>query len=99
MLSGYDRKILTLLYQPLCGYGALSLYLTLWCKYESCKDHQTFNHKNLFSSMDCTVEEFEKFRDKLEGLGLVKTLVKEHDESVYCYELYFQIQSKYCLNV
>lgn len=94
MLSGYDRKILTLLYQPLCGYGALSLYLTLWCKHESCKERQFFNHKNLFSSMDCSVEEFEKFRDKLEGLGLIKTLVKENDESVYCYELYSPLGPK-----
>ena len=87
MLSGYDRKILTLLYQPLCGYGALSLYLTLWCKYES-NNSKVFSHKDLFSSMDCNVSEFEAFRDKLEGLGLLKTLVKEEETPVYCYELY-----------
>lgn len=87
MLSGYDRKILTLLYQPLCGYGALSLYLTLWCKYES-NNGKVFSHKDLFASMDCNVSEFEAFRDKLEGLGLLKTLVKEEEAPVYCYELY-----------
>lgn len=89
MLNDNDRKILTLLYQPLCGYGALALYFTLWSKYESII---TFNakcdHKNLFSNMDCTVEEFEMFRDKLEGLGLIKTLLKDGITPTYCYELY-----------
>lgn len=89
MLSGNDRKILSLLYQPLCGYGALSLYFTLWSKYESIVNFGVkCDHKNLFANMDCTVEEFEKFRDKLEGLGLIKTLVKDGETPTYCYELY-----------
>ena len=89
MLNDNDRKILTLLYQPLCGYGALALYFTLWSKYESIVNYNAkCDHRNLFSNMDCTVEEFEKFRDKLEGLGLIKTLVKEGITPTYCYELY-----------
>ena len=95
MLSDYDRKILTLLYQPLCGYGALSLYLTLWCKHESSKtSNKLFSHKNLFNSMECNVTEFEKFRDKLEGLGLLKTFIKEDEVPVYCYELYSPLSPK-----
>ena len=89
MLNDNDRKILTLLYQPLCGYGALALYFTLWSKYESIVTYNAkCDHKHLFANMDCTVEEFEKFRDKLEGLGLIKTLVKEGITPTYCYELY-----------
>jgi replication initiation and membrane attachment protein len=89
MLNDNDRKILTLLYQPLCGYGALALYFTLWSKYESIVNYNAkCDHRNLFSNMDCTVEEFESFRDKLEGLGLIKTLVKEGITPTYCYELY-----------
>ena len=95
MLSSYDRKILTLLYQPLCGYGALSLYLTLWSKQENSKSSsKTYSHRNLFNSMDCTVNEFERFRDRLEGLGLLKTFVKEEDMPVYCYELYSPLSPK-----
>ncbi len=89
MLNDNDRKILTLLYQPLCGYGALALYLTLWCKYESIVNFNAkCDHKNLFANMDCSVEDFERFRDKLEGLGLIKTLVKEGITPTYCYQLY-----------
>lgn len=89
MLNDNDRKILTLLYQPLCGYGALALYLTLWCKYESIINYNAkCDHKTLFANMDCSVEEFERFRDKLEGLGLIKTLVKEGITPTYCYQLY-----------
>ena len=89
MLNDNDRKILTLLYQPLCGYGALALYFTLWSEYESLvKYNVKCDHRSLFASMDCTVEEFEKFRNKLEGLGLIKTLLKDGDSPTYCYELY-----------
>ena len=52
MLNDNDRKILTLLYQPLCGYGALSLYFTLWSKYESIINYKVkCDHKNLFNNM------------------------------------------------
>lgn len=89
MLNDNDRKILTLLYQPLCGYGAMALYFTLWSKYEEIKNYNTkCKHHNLFANMDCSVEEFEKFRDKLEGIGLIKTFVKEGETPTYCYELY-----------
>lgn len=95
MLSDYDRKILTLLYQPICGFGALSLYLTLWCKYEASKNtNKIFHHKDLFANMDCNVTEFETFRDKLEGLGLLKTFVKEEDTPYYFYELYSPLSPK-----
>lgn len=95
MLSDYDRKILTLLYQPICGYGALSLYLTLWSKYEANKNiNKIFHHKDLFANMDCNVTEFEKFRDKLEGLGLLKTFVKEEETPYYFYELYSPLSPK-----
>lgn len=91
LLSDGDWKILTLLYEPLCGYGALSLYLTLWSKF---RDKEIHTHKSLFDSMECNVMEFEKFRDKLEGLGLLKTLVKEETTSLYCYELYSPLAPK-----
>ena len=95
MLSDYDRKILTLLYQPICGFGALSLYLTLWCKYEASKNtNKIFHHKDLFDNMDCNVTEFETFRDKLEGLGLLKTFVKEEETPYYFYELYSPLSPK-----
>lgn len=95
MLSDYDRKILTLLYQPICGFGALSLYLTLWCKYEASKNtNKIFHHKDLFANMDCNVTEFETFRDKLEGLGLLKTFVKEEETPYYFYELYSPLSPK-----
>ena len=95
MLSDYDRKILTLLYQPICGFGALSLYLTLWCKYEASRNTNTFfHHKDLFANMDCNVTEFETFRDKLEGLGLLKTFVKEDETPYYFYELYSPLSPK-----
>ena len=34
LLHEYDRNVLTLLYQPLIGAGAYSLYMTMWSAHE-----------------------------------------------------------------
>ena len=34
LLHNYDRKVLTMLYQPLIGSRAFSLYMTLWGELE-----------------------------------------------------------------
>lgn len=92
VLTEYDREILSRLYQPLCGFGPMALYLTLWteCKYEDL-NHAT--HKNLFNLMQCNIKEFEIFRNKLEGLGLIKTYYSEESGS-YIYELYAPLSAR-----
>jgi replication initiation and membrane attachment protein len=82
VLSSYDRKILTRLYQPIAGFGAISLFFTLWSEFEG---DQTFStksnlHERLFDIMQCTTYQFIEFRRKLEALGLLNTLVKTSGE-------------------
>lgn len=96
VLTDYDRKLLTRLYQPLSGYGPIALYITLWSEFDKeITKSEELTHKNLFEMMQCSVNDFEAFRNKLEGLGLLKTYVKEEsDKPFYVYELYAPLGAK-----
>ncbi len=89
VLHDWDRKILTLLYQPLIGAFAYSLYLTLWSELEKdvyWSDENT--HRYLMTLMDSPLNIIYQERKKLEAIGLLKTYKKkEEDGTVYLYEL------------
>ncbi len=89
VLHNSDRKILNLLYQPLVGNTAISLYFTLWSyldKYELISHEWAHNH--ILNNMMITVNEFDDARVKLEALSLMKTYVKKGNINNYVYELY-----------
>lgn len=89
VLHNSDRKILNLLYQPLVGNTAVSLYFTLWSyldKYELISHEWAHNH--ILNNMMITVNEFDDARVKLEALSLMKTYVKKGNINSYVYELY-----------
>ena len=89
VLHNSDRKILNLLYQPLVGNIAISMYFTLWSyldKYELISNEWT--HSHILNNMMITVNELDDARVKLEALGLIKTYVKKGNINNYVYELY-----------
>jgi replication initiation and membrane attachment protein len=89
VLHDFDRKVLTLLYQPLIGYRALCLYMTLWSELELLSEKETTHH-SLMVLMQCNLKEIYEERLKLEGIGLLKTYVniKHSDEpKLFIYEL------------
>ena len=81
LIHEYDRKILTMLYQPLLGFRGFSLYMTLWSELEQDrlwgKDK---THHSLMTIMQCNLKDIHHERQKLEGIGLLKTYVKEEDD-------------------
>lgn len=80
ILHDYDRKVITLLYQPLIGHISLSLYMTFWAQMEENRLwSQTNSHHNLMSLMDLNLKDIYEARLKLEGIGLLKTLVQTSD--------------------
>lgn len=89
ILNDTDHKILTMLYQPIIGYQAISLY-------ESLKDDldkqelisEEFTHHHLMSTMQLSLPEIIIAREKLEGIGLLKSYVKEENTNNYVYLLY-----------
>ncbi|WP_088103784.1 replication initiation and membrane attachment family protein [Halalkalibacter urbisdiaboli] len=88
-LTNVDQQVLTLLYQPLTGALAYSLYMTLWGQLERDQywgKEQT--HRQLMLMMGVSLQTIYEERKKLEAIGLLKTFKKKEDESSsYLYEL------------
>lgn len=89
LLHEYDRKVLTFLYQPLIGPSCFSLYLTLWGELEENRLWSEMStHHFLMNLLEMNLKEIYEARLKLEGIGLLKTYVKEEDEDrSFIYEL------------
>ena len=82
-------KILLNLYQPIIGYGAVSLYLTLFYDLNKQKtESTTFTHYHLMTSMQLKIDLIQEARYKLEGIGLLKTYVRDLEIDEYMYVLY-----------
>ncbi|MFS0822449.1 replication initiation and membrane attachment family protein [Bacillus sp. 1P02SD] len=96
LLHDYDRKIVSLLYQPLIGMKAFSLYMTLWSELEQNRlwsDEGT--HYTLMALLQTNLEEIYQERLKLEGIGLLKTFVKSDEDSrSFIYELQAPLSPK-----
>ncbi|WP_412988271.1 replication initiation and membrane attachment family protein [Pediococcus siamensis] len=73
-LSDFDQKVLTYLYQPIIGAKAFSLFLTLWTELQpGVIRSQRKSHLELLDILNCDLPDFFAARQKLEGLGLLKT--------------------------
>ena len=89
IITDKDKKILTMLYQPIIGYLAVSLYLTLLDdldKQELISDELTHHH--LMSIMQLRLEDIVVAREKLEAVGLLKTYMRKDNVNQYVYLLY-----------
>ena len=89
ILNLEDRDNLIMLYEPIMGPLAVSLYLTLWrdLKNNSFKSEE-YNHHHLMCLMKLDLKSIKEARCALESLGLLKTYVKKGDIYSYVYELY-----------
>lgn len=86
VLHEVDHKVLAMLYQPLVGAFAHSLYMTLWC--EANMDQQTKKHQHLMNVTQFSLKDILSGRKKLEAIGLLKTFKKVGETSrEYIYEL------------
>jgi len=87
--SEMDRKVLSFLYQPLIGPVCISLYHTFLSQVE---DNRLWSepslHYHLMNLLGLNLQEIYNARLKLEGIGLLKTFVKqENDTKSYVYHL------------
>ena len=99
ILTDKDQKILSLLYKPIIGYQAISLYETL----KNDLDNREFssielNHHHLMSIMQLSLTEILQAREKLEAIGLLKTYIKEGTTNNYVYSLYSPLSSEEIFN-
>lgn len=88
-LNNNDRKILSMLYQPIIGFEPISLYLTLWSDLDKSNIMSgEYTHHHLMTNMKLRLEDIIEARQKLEAIGLLKTYTKEENIKSFIYELY-----------
>ncbi len=98
-ITDLDRRLITLLYQPIIGYTAVSLYYTLLDDLEK-QDvmSEAFTHHHLMASMQLSLEKIVAAREKLEAVGLLKTYLKKENVNDYAYLLYAPLPANEFLN-
>lgn len=89
LLNETDKLVLNMLYMPLIGSKAVTLYNTLYneLSLNSYISRET-NHHHLIVALGESIKSIKEARMSLEGIGLLKTYVKEDSVNSYVYELY-----------
>ncbi|OMP67479.1 replication initiation and membrane attachment family protein [Domibacillus epiphyticus] len=88
-IDSLERKVIALLYQPLVGAQAVSLYMTMCAEVEDGKlSSGGAPHYHLMNTLGCSPQQIYEDRLKLEGIGLLKTYVKRTDSTrEFLYEI------------
>jgi len=95
ILQDSERKVLMMLYQPIIGSDAISLYYSLWSyldKLEIMSD--TWTHHHLMTNLQMRLDFIIEAREKLEAVGLLKTYLKKGEMNQFIYELYSPLSVK-----
>ena len=99
VLNESDRKILMLLYQPIIGSQAISLYYTFWSYLDKTEViSNEWTHHHLLKNMMVRTSEFLESKVKLEAVGLIKTYLKKGDVNNYIYEMYSPVSASEFIN-
>lgn len=86
VFTEHDRKIVMMLYQPIIGSLATSLYFTL-INYSNYNEE--YNHYNLMMNMKLNMDIILEARRKLEGIGLLKTFIfRDNNIKKFVYEIF-----------
>ena len=88
LIAEYDFDTLIALYQPIVGYEAISVYMTLWSLTKHSTNDEIFRHDFIFLRMMMEPGHFVKARKKLEAVNLLKTvLIRNSHGNIYIYSL------------
>ena len=99
ILNDHDRKLLVMLYQPIIGSVAINLYFTLWSYLDKTEImSSSWSHHHIINSMGVTLREFITAREKLEGIGLLRSYVKNGTVNNYVYEMYSPLSANEFFN-
>lgn len=89
ILNSLDKNIISMLYQPIIGHTAVSLYLTLINDLDKLMIMSNdYTHHHLMATMQLRLDEIVVAREKLEAVGLLKTYLKRDSINHYIYLLY-----------
>jgi replication initiation and membrane attachment protein len=99
VITDKDKRLIYMLYQPIIGYTATSLYFTLiddLDKQEIMSNELTHHH--LMATMQLRLEDIVIAREKLEAIGLLKTYIKKDNINQYVYLIYSPISANEFFN-
>jgi len=82
-LTDFNRKTLSLMYMPLIGSKAISLYYAFeGCIGQNRNESDEFSHRKIMTMVDLeSIAEFNHQRRKLEGIGLLDVYFKDASET------------------
>lgn len=99
IINEIDRKIISMLYQPIIGSMAVSLYYTLWADLDKTELlSMEYTHHHLMTSLRVKMDLIISARKKLEAVGLLKTFVKEESVNNYVYEIFSPLSANEFFN-
>ncbi len=94
VITDKDKKIVSMLYQPIIGFAAVSLYNTFL---DDLDKHEVMSgdltHHHLMSIMQLKLEDILIAREKLEAVGLMKTYLKKDNINQYVYLMFSPISA------
>ena len=92
VITDNDRKLITMLYQPVIGFSAVSFYLTLINDLDKLEImSEDLTHHHLMATMHLSLLDIVEAREKLEAVGLLKSYVKHTHINHFVYLLYSPI--------
>lgn len=83
LISDIDLSVVTELYQPIIGYKALSIYLTMVQDIKRHDYQDIHSHESFLNRMQISPGEFLNARKTLEATGLLRTFFKEEKNIRY----------------
>ena len=99
IITERDKQIVSMLYQPIMGYTATSLYYTLISEVAFngiISEDKTHHH--LMSRMQLKLDDIVVAREKLEAMGLLKTYLKKDSINQFVYMLYSPLEANEFFN-
>ncbi len=94
IISDSDKKLISMLYQPIIGYTAVSLYFTLLDDLDKLEIMSSdLTHHHLMATMQLKLEDIVIAREKLEATGLIKSYMKKGNINNYVYLIYSPISA------
>ena len=89
LMNEVDKSIISMLYQPIIGHTAVSLYLTFVNDLDkSMIMSDDYTHHHLMATMQLRLDDIVLAIEKLEATGLLKTYIKTGSINHYVYLLY-----------
>ena len=98
IITERDKQIVSMLYQPIIGYTAVSLYYTLISEIADEVIGEDKTHHHLMSRMQLKLDDIVVAREKLEAVGLMKTYFKKDTINQYVYSLYSPLEANEFFN-